>query len=148
MESLWRHHPYNNNDQAQGSATDTKSKNIKKAKYRHNTLIVYHLDVSSCISSSMNTFLFELLFLQHINATINSQCFHVNPNMAFLIEIPSQLNGVEPICAKILHTVFSVSSFPVVHVTQETNPYIFGPEAKFSIKWMKEFYAEHLKFPK
>ncbi|ETO04602.1 hypothetical protein RFI_32794 [Reticulomyxa filosa] len=45
----------------------------------------------------MNDFLFELLFLQHINSNSRTtQCFHVNSNMIFLIEIPSTLDESSP----------------------------------------------------
>ncbi|ETO05188.1 hypothetical protein RFI_32209 [Reticulomyxa filosa] len=97
----------------------------------------------------MNTFLFELLFLQHINTTLNvweSQCFHVNANMAFLIELPFKLNGIKNDYQEILHTIFSLPSLPIVKVSKDTNPYVFGPEAQFAIKWMKEFFDGNLKY--
>ncbi|ETO19785.1 hypothetical protein RFI_17444, partial [Reticulomyxa filosa] len=85
--------------------------------YSVDNLIVYHLDISSCVSASMNMFLFELLFLQHINTTLNvpaSQCFHVNTNMAFFIEMPFKLNGSDSDYKKVLHSIFSLSKLPII----------------------------------
>ncbi|ETN98803.1 hypothetical protein RFI_38684, partial [Reticulomyxa filosa] len=41
---------------------------------KENCIIVYHLDVSSCVSKNINDFFFQLFFLQHIDT--NSSCFH------------------------------------------------------------------------
>ncbi|ETN97631.1 hypothetical protein RFI_39898, partial [Reticulomyxa filosa] len=58
MNRFWSHHPYSDIDE-------------------ENTLIIYHLNISSCVSKEINDFLFELLFLQHINSSSQmSQCFH------------------------------------------------------------------------
>ncbi|ETN98871.1 hypothetical protein RFI_38616, partial [Reticulomyxa filosa] len=58
MNRFWSHHPCVDIDE-------------------ENTFIVYHLNISSCVSKEINDFLFELLFLQHINSSSQmSQCFH------------------------------------------------------------------------
>ncbi|ETO03184.1 hypothetical protein RFI_34224 [Reticulomyxa filosa] len=147
MEGFWRYHPCTIGEQVQKNITDIENKCLD-LNYHAENLVVYHLDISSCVSDSMNTFLFELLFLQHINTTLNvlaSQCFHVNTNMAFLVEMPFKLNGSNSDHKKVLHTIFSLSKLPIIKVSKETNPYVFGPEAQFAIKWMKEFFAGNLK---
>ncbi|ETO07828.1 hypothetical protein RFI_29564, partial [Reticulomyxa filosa] len=46
------------------------------------SLIIDHLNILSCVSTQINDFLFQLLFLQHIDSNSQiSQCFHVNSNM-------------------------------------------------------------------
>ncbi|ETO14008.1 hypothetical protein RFI_23361 [Reticulomyxa filosa] len=150
MEGFWRYHPCTNEEQVQENLIGIESK-CSQLNYHADNLVVYHLDISSCVSASMNTFLFELLFLQHINTTLNvpaSQCFHVNTNMAFLIEMPFKLNGSNNDYKKVLYTIFSLSKLPIVKVSKDTNPYVFGPEAQFAIKWMKEFFADNLKLQK
>ncbi|ETO11063.1 hypothetical protein RFI_26313 [Reticulomyxa filosa] len=133
MEGFWRYHPCTNEKKVQENLSAIESK-CSKLNYSVDSLIVYHLDISSCVSVSMDTFLFELLFLQHVNIPLNTvmevQCFHVNSNMAFLIEMPVQLLDVDHDYKQLLRTVFSLAKFPIVDVSKETNPYIFGPEAK------------------
>ncbi|ETO00841.1 hypothetical protein RFI_36600, partial [Reticulomyxa filosa] len=136
MDRLWSYHPCSN---------DVKDADIDE----ENTLIIYHLNISSCVSKLINDFLFELLFLQHINSNSQiSQCFHVNPNMIFLIEIPSTLNRpdftVSP--KKCFYLFFSTVKFPTVEVSPQNNKFEFGKEAQYVIKWMQEFFNGNFKF--
>ncbi|ETO08600.1 cell differentiation family, Rcd1-like protein, partial [Reticulomyxa filosa] len=143
MKSLWSHHPCVDAVGLQGKHD--------KLKHELDALIVYHLNISSCVSEQINDFLFELLFLQHINSNFQMcQCFHVNPNMAFLIEVPSTLNDPIAILSpqKLFYLFFSVAQFPILQVTMQNNPFVFGKEAQYAIKWMQEFFAGHLKFCK
>ncbi|ETO04332.1 hypothetical protein RFI_33066, partial [Reticulomyxa filosa] len=136
MDRFWSYHPCSN---------DVKDADIDE----ENTLIIYHLNISSCVSKRINDFLFELLFLQHINSNSQmSQCFHVNPNMIFLIEIPSTLNRpdftVSP--KKCFYLFFSTVKFPTVEVSPQNNKFEFGKEAQYVIKWMQEFFNGNFKF--
>ncbi|ETO11161.1 hypothetical protein RFI_26215 [Reticulomyxa filosa] len=76
-------------------------------------LVVYHLDISSCVGKEMNDFLFQLLHLQHIDTDCCS--FHVNPDMAFFIEIPAKLDSFQYTAADILYTLFPKSEFPTIN---------------------------------
>ncbi|ETN98599.1 hypothetical protein RFI_38893, partial [Reticulomyxa filosa] len=86
-----------------------------KKKRTKDDLVVYHLDISSCVSKEMNDFLFQLFF-------------HVNPNMAFFIEIPSKFDSFPGTAADILYTLFPKSEFPTINVNEINNPFEFGEE--------------------
>ncbi|ETO05639.1 hypothetical protein RFI_31758 [Reticulomyxa filosa] len=135
MNRFWSYHPCSND--SKGADIDEK-----------NTLIIYHLNISSCVSKQMNDFLFELLFLQHINSNSRTtQCFHVNSNMIFLIEIPSTLDELNSTLSfkQFFYLLFSTVQFPTVQVSNQNNEFVFEKEAQYTIKWMQEFYNGNLK---
>ncbi|ETN97447.1 hypothetical protein RFI_40082, partial [Reticulomyxa filosa] len=95
-----------------------------------------------------NDFLFELLFLQHINSNSQiTQCFHANSNMIFLIEIPSTLDELNSTLSfkQFFYLLFSTVQFPTVQVSNQNNEFVFEKEAQYTIKWMQEFYNGNLK---
>ncbi|ETO00999.1 hypothetical protein RFI_36440 [Reticulomyxa filosa] len=110
------------------------------------SLIIYHLNISSCVSVQINDFLFELLFLRHIDSNSQiSQCFHVNPNMIFLIEIPSTLDNLSP--NEMFFNLFSHTiQFPIVEVSGLNNPFEFGMDAQYTVKWMQQYFQGNLEF--
>ncbi|ETO11059.1 ring finger protein, partial [Reticulomyxa filosa] len=110
------------------------------------SLIICHLNISSCVSVQINDFLFELLFLQHIDSNSQiSQCFHVNSNMIFLIEIPSTLDNLSP--NEMFFNLFSrVIQFPNVEVSNLNNSFEFGMDAQYTIKWMQQYFEGNLEF--
>ncbi|ETN97359.1 hypothetical protein RFI_40172, partial [Reticulomyxa filosa] len=135
MNRFWSYHPCFN---------DVKDADIDE----ENTLIIYHLNISSCVSKRINDFLFELLFLQHINSNSQiSQCFHVNPNMIFLIEIPSVLDHSDFTLSleTFFYLFFSTVKFPIVQVSPQNNEFEFGKKAQYAIKWLQEFFDGNLK---
>ncbi|ETO18534.1 hypothetical protein RFI_18732, partial [Reticulomyxa filosa] len=135
MDRFWSYHPCSN---------EMKNMDIGEG----NTLIIYHLDISSCVSNRINNFLFELLFLQHINSNSQmSQCFHVNSNMIFLIEIPSTFDRSSPTLSfkQFFYLFFSTVQFPTIQVSSQDNEFEFEKEAQYAIKWMQEFYNGNLK---
>ncbi|ETO07864.1 hypothetical protein RFI_29527 [Reticulomyxa filosa] len=97
-------------------------------------LVVYHLDISSCVNEDMNDFLFQLLYLQHIDTDCSS--FYMNPNMAFFVEIPSQFHSLEDTANNVLYTLFPESNFPTIIVDEVSNPFQLGNEAQNCIKWI------------
>ncbi|ETO01001.1 ring finger protein [Reticulomyxa filosa] len=123
MDNLWSYHPC-----------------------PEDSLIIYHLNISSCVSVQINDFLFELLFLQHIDSNSQiSQCFHVNSNMIFLIEIPSTLDNLSP--NEMFFNLFSrVIQFPNVEVSNLNNSFEFGMDAQYTIKWMQQYFEGNLEF--
>ncbi|ETN97576.1 hypothetical protein RFI_39953, partial [Reticulomyxa filosa] len=134
MDRFWSYYSRSNN-----------VKDIDKKK----KLIIYHLNISSCVSKEINDFLFELLFLQHINSSSQmSQCFHVNPNMIFLIEIPSTLDYLDFALSlrAFFYLFFSTVKFPIVQVSPQNNEFEFGKEARYVIKWLQEFFDGNLKY--
>ncbi|ETO05595.1 hypothetical protein RFI_31802, partial [Reticulomyxa filosa] len=136
MDRFWSYHPCSN--KVKDADIDEKS-----------TLIIYHLNISSCVSKRINDFLFELLFLQHINSNSQmSQCFHVNPNMIFLIEIPSTLDRARRtlLPKMFFYLFFSTVKFATVQVSAQNNEFEFGKEAQYAIKWMQKFFNGNLKF--
>ena len=54
------------------------------------TNIIYHFDISSSASNTVNDILFSLLFLRFIK-TPRNRCFSTRNNMIFLIEVPTDL---------------------------------------------------------
>ncbi|ETN99867.1 hypothetical protein RFI_37601, partial [Reticulomyxa filosa] len=139
INKFWQHHPcqFNNDSKMDNQEIVTKKKRSK------DDLVVYHLDISSCVGKEMNNFLFQLLYLQHIDT--DGCSFHVNPNMAFFIEIPSKFDSFPGTAADVLYTLFPRSKFPTVDVNKDNNPFQFGKEAQYCIKWIKEFQADNLK---
>ncbi|ETO13643.1 hypothetical protein RFI_23727, partial [Reticulomyxa filosa] len=129
IRRLWKYHPcHNKHDIVQG--IESIEAKCKKSKYKKNNLIVYHFDLSSCISNEMNDFLFELLLLQHVDTSLSiSDCFHVNKNMAFLIEIPSKLNNSKDFPKDLLHVLFGKIAFPTIQVDGQSNPFQFEFDA-------------------
>ncbi|ETN98551.1 hypothetical protein RFI_38946 [Reticulomyxa filosa] len=106
------------------------------------SLVIYHLNISSCVSTQINDFLFQLLFLQHIDSNSQMpQCFHVNSNMIFLIEIPSTLDelSLNPF-QSFFYSLFSAAQFPTVQVSKQNNPFEFEKEAQDTIKWMWQYF--------
>ncbi|ETO14688.1 hypothetical protein RFI_22680 [Reticulomyxa filosa] len=102
-------------------------------------IIVYHLDVSSCVNRKINDLLFQLFFLRHIDT--HSSSFHVNPNMVFFVELPSKFDDVQA-----LYTLFSGINFPLVSVDKASNPFLYEEKDQYCLKWMKEYYSDNLKF--
>ncbi|ETN99854.1 hypothetical protein RFI_37614, partial [Reticulomyxa filosa] len=139
INKFWQHHPcqFNNDSKVDDQEIVTKKKRSK------DDLVVYHLDISSCVGKEMNDFLFQLLYLQHIDT--DGCSFHVNPNMAFFIEIPSKFDSLSEKIKDVLYTLFPTSKFPTISVNETNNPFQFGEEAQYCIKWIKEFRAGNLK---
>ncbi|ETO07612.1 hypothetical protein RFI_29781 [Reticulomyxa filosa] len=115
---------------------------VTKKKRTKDDLVVYHLDISSCVGKEMNDFLFQLLYLQHIDT--DGCSFHVNPNMAFFIEIPSKFDLFSK-ASDILYTLFPRPKFLTVDVNETNNPFQLGKEEQYCIKWIKEFQAGNLR---
>ncbi|ETO05979.1 hypothetical protein RFI_31416, partial [Reticulomyxa filosa] len=135
VHNFWRYHP------SQANLAIAPNRKISD-----HDIITFHLDLSSSISTEINNFLFELLFLQHINTGQNIlECFHVNHNMAFFIEIPSKLSIDKQTPQQLLYTLFGPIAFPILDVNTENNPYVYGEEAQYALKWIREFDANHLK---
>ncbi|ETN99390.1 ring finger protein [Reticulomyxa filosa] len=114
-----------------------------------NSLIIYHLNISSCVSTQINDFLFQLLFLQHIGSNSQiSQCFHVNSNMIFLIEIPSTLDDLsfDESIPNFFYLFFSVVQFPVMQVSSQNNPFEFEMEAQQVIKWARPYFDKNTRY--
>ncbi|ETO01754.1 hypothetical protein RFI_35689 [Reticulomyxa filosa] len=114
----------------------------------YNSMIIYHLNISSCVSAQINDFLFQLLFLQHIDSNSQiSQCFHVNSNMIFLIEIPSTLDdpNLNESVQNFFYLFFSDVQFPIIQVSNQNNSFEFEMEAQYTIKWMQQFFNRKLK---
>ncbi|ETN99766.1 hypothetical protein RFI_37701, partial [Reticulomyxa filosa] len=66
VQNFWRYHP---------SQSDLAI--VPNRKISDHDIIAFHLDLSSSISTEINNFLFELLFLQHVNTGQNIlECFH------------------------------------------------------------------------
>ncbi|ETN99984.1 hypothetical protein RFI_37474, partial [Reticulomyxa filosa] len=139
INKFWQHHPcqFNNDSKMDNQEIVTKKKRSK------DDLVVYHLDISSCVNKEMNDFLFQLLYLQHIDT--DGRSFHVNPNMAFFIEIPSKFDSFSETAADVLYTLFPSSNFPTVDVNKDNNPFQFGKEEQYCIKWIKEFQTGKLR---
>ncbi|ETO00762.1 hypothetical protein RFI_36678, partial [Reticulomyxa filosa] len=135
VNTFWQYHPCKFDHTLEDNVN-----NIRKKKNQttspEDTLVIYHLDISSCINEDMNDFLFQLLYLQHIDTDCSS--FHVNPNMAFFIEIPSQFDSLKGDAKDILYTLFPKSNFPTITVSKSNNPFYFGKEAQYCVKWIKE----------
>ncbi|ETO00735.1 hypothetical protein RFI_36705, partial [Reticulomyxa filosa] len=109
---------------------------------------IYHLNISSCVSTQINDFLFQLLFLQHIDSNSQiSQCFHVNSNMIFLIEIPSTLDylSFDESIPNFFYLFFSAVQFPVIQVSNQNNPFEFEMETQDTIKWMRQHFHGNSK---
>ncbi|ETN98437.1 hypothetical protein RFI_39064, partial [Reticulomyxa filosa] len=135
VQNFWRYHP---------SQSDLAI--VPNRKISDHDIIAFHLDLSSSISTEINNFLFELLFLQHVNTGQNIlECFHVNHNMAFFIEIPSKLSDDKQTPQQLLYTLFGPIAFPILDVNTENNLYDYGKEAQYAFKWIREFDANHLK---
>ncbi|ETO01246.1 hypothetical protein RFI_36194 [Reticulomyxa filosa] len=135
VQNFWRYHP---------SQSDLAI--VPNRKISDHDIIAFHLDLSSSISTEINNFLFELLFLQHVNTGQNIlECFHVNHNMVFFIEIPSKLSDDKQTLQQLLYTLFGPIAFPILDVNTENNPYVYGEEAQYALKWIREFDANHLK---
>ncbi|ETN99960.1 hypothetical protein RFI_37508, partial [Reticulomyxa filosa] len=107
-------------------------------------IIVYHLDVSSCVNLNINGLFFQLFFLQHIDTHPSS--FHVNPNMIFFVELPSKFDNVQDTPHNILYTLFSEIKFPLISADKASNPFLYKEKAQYCLKWMKEYYSDNLKF--
>ncbi|ETO03251.1 hypothetical protein RFI_34159, partial [Reticulomyxa filosa] len=87
-------------------------------------IIIYHLDISSCVNLNINDFFFQLFFLQHIDT--HSSSFHVSSN---IVELPSKFNNVQDTPHNVLYALFSEIK-----------------KAQYCLKWMKEYYFDNLKF--
>ncbi|ETO00466.1 hypothetical protein RFI_36978, partial [Reticulomyxa filosa] len=107
-------------------------------------IIIYHLDISSCVNLNINDFFFQLFFLQHIDT--HSSSFHVNPNMVFFVELPSKFDNVQDTPHNVLYTLFSEIKFPLISVDKASNPFLYKEKAQYCLKWMKEYYSDNLKF--
>ncbi|ETO29434.1 hypothetical protein RFI_07687, partial [Reticulomyxa filosa] len=152
IQSFWRYHPcknwdWNDNLNKLAAACSFKTNNNNN---NNSNAIMYHLDLSSCVQSEINDFLFELLFLQHIDIGQSNLglCFHVKPNMAFLIEIPSVLNQREELTSdsrKLLYLFSGPINFPEVDVNKNNNPFEFGLDARYSARWIQLFQSNKLK---
>ncbi|ETN99354.1 hypothetical protein RFI_38127, partial [Reticulomyxa filosa] len=135
VHNFWRYHP---------SQSDLAI--VPNRQISDHDIIAFHLDLSSSISTEINNFLFELLFLQHVNTGQNIlECFHVNHNMAFFIEIPSKLSIDKQTPQQLLYTLFGPIAFPILDVNTKNNPYVYGQEAQYALKWIREFNANCLK---
>ncbi|ETO11373.1 hypothetical protein RFI_26003, partial [Reticulomyxa filosa] len=135
VNTFWQYHPCKFDQTLEDNTNNIRKKKNQTAS-PEDTLVIYHLDISPCINQDMNDFLFQLLYLQHIDTDCSS--FHVNPNMAFFIEIPSQFDSLEGNAKDILYTLFPKSNFPMIAVDEFNNPFYFGKKAQYCIKWIKE----------
>ncbi|ETO12045.1 hypothetical protein RFI_25331 [Reticulomyxa filosa] len=134
VHNFWRYHP------SQADLTIAQNRKI-----RNHDIIAFDLDLSSSISTEINNFLFELLFLQHVNIGQNIlECFHVNHNMAFFVEIPSKLSNDKQTTQQLLYTLFGPIAFPILDVNTENNPYDYGKEVQYALKWIREFNTNYL----
>ncbi|ETO01741.1 hypothetical protein RFI_35699 [Reticulomyxa filosa] len=120
MNTLWQYHPCKF-DYTLEDNMNSIQKNKDQIAPPEDTLVIYHLDISSCVNRDINDFLFQLLYLQHIDT--DCSIFHVSSNMAFFIEIPSQFDSSEGTARDILYTLFPKSNFPIVTVNEFNNPF-------------------------
>ncbi|ETO11389.1 hypothetical protein RFI_25991, partial [Reticulomyxa filosa] len=109
VNTFWQYHPCKFDQNLEENVDNIRKKKHQTAS-SEDTLVIYHLDISSCVNRDINDFLFQLLYLQHIDTDCSS--FHVNPNMAFFIEIPSQFDSLKGNAKDILYTLFPNLIFP------------------------------------
>ncbi|ETO09019.1 hypothetical protein RFI_28368, partial [Reticulomyxa filosa] len=141
VKTLWKYHPCQLNNASQETIVDVEER-VNDLKYSKDNWIVYHLDVSSCVNKDINDFFFQLLYLQHID-TMNCS-FHVNPNMAFFIEIPSKVDTFQGMLHSFFYILFFKLRFPVKSKIPSFN---VGDKGQLSIKWMEEFFDGRLNSP-
>ncbi|ETO30682.1 hypothetical protein RFI_06441 [Reticulomyxa filosa] len=115
VNTFWQYLPCQFNNISKTASQQDETKERTK-----DDLVVYHLDISSCVGKEINDFLFQLFF-------------HVNPNMAFFIEIPSKFDSLQGTAADILYTLFPKPRFPTIDVNKDNNPFQFGREAQYCI---------------
>eukprot|EP01083_Nonionella_stella_P310494 1103256_1 len=92
---------------------------------RKRNKIIYHLDISSSATDTVNCVLFNILFLKYI-ATPKNQCFSITTDMAFLIEIPAALSSLTKSKRNVeseFYLLHRPMKFKAELVNRETNPF-------------------------
>eukprot|EP01083_Nonionella_stella_P128419 389155_1 len=116
-------------------------------KKHQNKKIIYHLDISSSASDSVNILLFHLIFLRYI-ATNKHECFAISPNMAFFIELPTKLASLRNKNHRtqdefyLLHKPIQIARR---HIDTDSNPFQFDDHCHFAVKFLQHFYSDELK---
>eukprot|EP01083_Nonionella_stella_P145845 457914_1 len=95
---------------------------------RKRNKIIYHLDISSSATDTVNCVLFNILFLNYI-ATPKNKCFSITNNMAFLIEIPAALSSLTKSKGSVqseFYLLHSPMKFKAEFVNKDTNPFHYS----------------------
>ena len=113
--------------------------------------MIYHIDISSSAGMAVNDILFKLLFLRFLK-TPNSRCFSVTNNMAFFIEIPTDLaslqrkqNQNKVLIKDEFYLLHQPMKFATQRVNNNTNPFGMNEDAYYAATFAKYFYDGKLK---
>eukprot|EP01084_Bolivina_argentea_P212618 361355_1 len=108
---------------------------------------IYQIDISSSASSTVNILIFNLLYLKHIS-TPRHQSFSITNDMAFLIELPTNLASIKTKNHKICDEFYLLHSpiqIPTKTVDHKSNPFQYNDRCHYAAKWLQYFNKGDLK---
>eukprot|EP01083_Nonionella_stella_P073155 197581_1 len=106
---------------------------------------IYHLDISSSATNSVNYVLFSLLFLRYIR-TPRDRIFSVNDNMAFLIEEPTDLASLTyKTVQKEFYILHAPMQYPIRLANSKTNPFLMDEDAHYAAKFLHHYFKFDLR---
>ena len=98
--------------------------------------IIYHIDISSSATDSINYVLFSLLFLRYIR-TPRDRIFSVKNDIAFFIELPTDLASLKyKTIKKEFYMLHSPMIYPQRIINNKTNPFHMNDNAHYAAKFV------------